>query len=140
MTDNIPKPSQKLEEYELWRLVSHIAEECYARLQDFPDDDYAMKSKLQDRAFDVTSDVAEGFGSIDPRDASWYFGMARRSIFGIKNVLSLASKAGYIEVNPELMVEIERATTAIDAEIRKEIANIPAWYKEMDAKHKDHQT
>jgi four helix bundle protein len=134
----VNKQSQKLEDYALWKLVSHIAEQCYGILENFPEDErYGMQSKLRKRAFDVTSDVAEAIGSIDPRDTVWYFGMARRSIFGIKNTLSMAAKAGYISAMPELMVDIQTATTNIDIEIEKSILAIPIWYKDMDARQKD---
>ncbi len=132
------KQSQKLEDYALWKLVSKIAEQCYELLHEFPEEEkWGMESKLRQRAFEITSDVADAIGSIDPKDSVWHLGHARRDIFGIKNILKLASKAGYIEVVPELMVDINTATTNLDIEIEKAITSIPIWYKEMESPQKE---
>lgn len=123
----------KLEDSKLWQLASQIAEQCYGLLDDFPEEEkWGMQNKVRTRAFDLSSDIAEAIGSIDPRDIKWQLGLARRDLFGLKNALRLANKSGYTEVPPELMIQIDKISELIDKEIDDATKNIPLWFKEME--------
>lgn len=102
-------------------------------LSEFPEEEkWGMQSKLRTRAFEISSDIADALGAIDPRDVKWHFGLARRGLFGLKNVLIQASNAGYVDVETDLLVEIQRLADLIDIEIEKATKNIPSWFKEME--------
>lgn len=132
------KKSIKLEDNELWVLVSEIAEYSYSVLDHFPEEEkWGMQSKIRQRAFEATSDVAEAVGSVDPRDVKWHLGLSRRSIFGLKNALRLAQKAGYLEVAPEFMIKIDKASELMGNAISAAENEIPLWFKEMEAPAKD---
>ncbi len=132
--------NMKLEDSKLWQLTSEVIEHIYGLLDNFPEEEkWGMQSKLRARAFDASSDIAEATGSIDPRDIKWQLGMARRSLFGLKNALRLAHKAGYLEAQPELMVKIDKATELVDLGITQATQNIPLWFKEMDPPIKDNK-
>jgi four helix bundle protein len=127
----------KLEDDKLWQKVAHIAEAAYGLLTDFPEEEkWGLTSKVRQRAFEASNDVAEGLGAIDPRDIKWHFGLARRDLFGLKNALLLGTKAGYLDVNPEMMSEIEQSIQEIDSKIAEAGDAIPAWFNEMQPPEK----
>lgn len=124
---------RKLEDEQLWRTVSAIAEEAYHLLDHLPEEEkWGMQSKLRQRAFEITSEVAEAFGSVDPRDAKWHFGLARRDLFGLKNLYKLAQNTGNLEVDPATMHKLDHAIDQTEQALIKASENIPAWYEEMD--------
>lgn len=130
---DILKPDEKLEQNELWKFAAELAESFYALLSELPEEEkWGMQSKLRQRSFELTSDIAEAVGSIDPREKIYGYGLARRSLFGLKNAYSLAGKAGYITIDPNTMVRIDKITTLLDKEITAVSANIQAWYEEFD--------
>lgn len=137
---DILKPEEKLEQNELWKLAVELAESFYALLAELPEEEkWGMQSKLRQRSFELTSDIAEAVGSIDPREKVYGYGLARRSLFGLKNVYSLASKAGFVSVDPDVMVKIDKITTLLDQEITGVSANIQAWYEEFEDPRKKQQ-
>jgi len=132
------KQSQKLEDYALWKLVSEIAGRCYGLLHEFPDEEkWGMESKLRQRAFEITSDVADAIGSIDPRDSVWHFGHARRDIFGIKKCPETGSESRLYRSRARIDGRHQHATTNLDIEIEKAITSIPIWYKNMESHQKE---
>jgi four helix bundle protein len=125
--------AKKLEDDKLWQLASELAEFFYGQLTELPEEEkWGMESKLRQRSFQLTSDIAEGIGSIDPREKMYSYGLARRSLFGIKNVYSLANKTDDLKMDPEVMVKIEETTKLLDQEIMDASANIDAWYEEFE--------
>lgn len=132
--------TQKLEDSELWQLATKITEEAYELLQEFPEEEkWGMQSKLRQRSFELAGEIAEGVGSIDPRDAKWHFGLARRSLFGVKNILMLAAKVGYIDTQVRTLDWINKAEHGLNNDIESASSAIPQWFKEMsppEGKHK----
>lgn len=124
----------KLEDNTLWQKAARIAEKSYALLSDFPEEEkWGMQSKLRQRAYEASNDVAEAMGAIDPRDVKWHLGLARRDLFGLKNTLILSSKAGYTDLDPNLLDDIEKSIDEIDDKIQAATRDIPNWFKEMQA-------
>jgi four helix bundle protein len=129
---DILKPGKKLEQSQLWKLASELAEFFYSELTQLPEEEkWGMQSKLRQRSFELTSDIAEAVGSIDPRDKAHAYGLSRRSLFGIKNAYILASKAGFLSIDPDVMIKIDKTVALLDAEITGAAANIHAWYEEF---------
>src|SRR3978361_1853541 len=99
-----PTSTEKLEDNKLWQAATDLAAGAYATLPDFPDEErWGMVTKLRSNAFELTASLADGYGSIDPRDKKYYFGHARKYAFGLKNTLHMAHKTNIHEVNPSLM-------------------------------------
>lgn len=128
---------KKIEEIPLWQTVSKIANYADSLITELPEEEkWGIINKLRTRALDVTSDVAEAYGSIDPRDMKWSLGMARRDLFGLKNSLRISHERDYVKVDPIMMLTIDKAVNEIDREIKQASKNIPKWFKEMDAPSK----
>ncbi len=118
---------KKIEDSTLWRTVSGVAQQVYGLSSDLPEAEQWVSSKLRLRAFDVTQDVAEALGSIDPQDVRWHLGFARHDLFGIKNALSFARKMGLLDVQPELMLLVDKAVNEVDVLIDESTKQIPEW-------------
>ena len=133
---NKQKQSQrytKLEDDMLWRQASEVALWCYGQLHNFNEDEaYGMQPRLRDRSFDLTNDVAEAAGSIDPRDKAYYYGQALRDCFGIRNTLIMANKTGMLDVEPSVMVQLERLAKGLNAEIADQADDIPEYLRQFD--------
>ncbi len=129
--------SNKLENVALWQSATEIADYTDSLLSKFPEEEkWGMESKLRGRALDLTTDVAEAYGSIDPRDKKWLLGLARRDLFGLKNLLRMAHKREYADANPEIMVAIDKAIYDVDQELVNATKEIPKWFDEMNSPDK----
>ena len=130
---DVLKPGEKLEQNELWKLATELAEFFYGEISQLPEEEkWGIQSKLRQRSFECTSDIAEAVGSIDPRDKTHSYGLARRSLFGVRNAYSLACKAGFLSIDPDIMVKIDKVTMLLDQQIIESTANIQAWYEEFE--------
>jgi hypothetical protein len=131
MSETIHTPIAKIEDSPLWRAVSKIARDSYNTYSALSDDHWNLRSKLEANAVDVTNDVAEACGSLDPRDVKWSLGHARKDLFSLKNAYSLAFHTGVIEPQPEVMVAIDDAVKLIDKEIASLGNAFKRWRDEM---------
>jgi hypothetical protein len=124
--------STKLEDIELYKIVVEVADYADSILVELPEEErWRLTAKLNGRSVDVTTDVAEAFGSIDPRDRKWLLGMARRDLFGLKNSLKVCDSRNYVEIDPEMMVTINKAIEETDHAISLAEKDIPKWFDEM---------
>jgi hypothetical protein len=123
---------KKLEDSELWKKVSEIGKELKDILEHIPEEDsYPIGFKIKQYSFDISSWIAEGVGSIDPRDRVWQYGKARSELFAAKDAYKQACNLGYIKLDPSFMVQIESATQLLDKEIKESRVDIPKWFSEM---------
>ena len=124
-----------LAEQPLYKHVQAISDHCYNSLPDLPDDErYPMTFTIRSCAFEITDHVAQAYGSTDPRDAFWKFGLAKRSLYAIYNGFQQAYKRDYLSVNLDLMVMIETAITESETEINSSQAKIAAHAAILDGK------
>jgi hypothetical protein len=124
----------ELEKIPLWKLVTKIANYADDLLVELPEvEKWGMESKIRGRSLDLTSDIAEAYGSIDPRDQKWLFGAARRDLFGLKNSLKAAHRRKYVNIDPDIMVAIDQAVDQVDKEIQRSIEEVPKWFEDMSA-------
>jgi len=128
---SIQKP-QKLERDRLWRLASEVALYAYSQLNSFPqDEEYGMQPRLRDRSFDLTTDVAEAVGSIDPRDKAFCYGLALRDAYGVRNTLIMANKTGMLSVEPAIFVKLDELAEGLSAEVAETTDDIPEYLKQF---------
>ncbi|HET7060168.1 MAG TPA: four helix bundle protein [Candidatus Saccharimonadales bacterium] len=124
---------KKIETIPLYKMVIQVVDYADRVTADLPEEEkWGIGSKLRSRAFDATSDIAEAYGSIDPRDVKWSFGMSRRDLFSLKNSLKIAHQRDYVKVDPSVMVTIDKIIEEIDKEVELAGENIPKWFKEME--------
>jgi four helix bundle protein len=133
-----PNLTEKLEDNKLWQMAAELAAGAYATLPDFPEEErWGMVAKLRSNAFELTASLADGYGSIDPRDKKYYFGHARKHAFGLKNTLLVAHKTNMYEANPSLIASLNKITQSIDREINQAEQDIPAWLQQFEVKTKE---
>jgi four helix bundle protein len=135
---SLKTPINKIEDSPLWKMVNEVATESHKLVSDLPEEEkWGLQSKLRQRSVDASQDIAEALGSIDPRDRVWHYGLARRDLFGIKNAIRFAHTAGYIKLNPDIMVQIDKAVTMLDNEVTESEADIKQWYDTMSNPQSD---
>ncbi len=129
--DNSHQP-QKLEANKLWRAASEIAVYAYSVLHEFPEEEqYGMQPNLRERAFDLTSDIAEAVGSVDPRDRAYSYGRALRDAYSVRNTLVIAGKTGVLDIEPSVIVKLDTLIDALVVETADTSKSIPAYLKSL---------
>jgi hypothetical protein len=130
----------RLEDAPLWRLASEIALYTYDQLDNFSEDEaYGMEPKLRDRSFDLTADLAEAAGSIDPRDKTYYYGQALRDVYSIRNTLIMAVKTDLMDVEPGIFVKLDRLADGIADEVTDTSSGIPEYLKQFSLQDRKHE-
>lgn len=122
----------KLEDDKLWRLASEIALYAYSQLSNFPaEEDYGMNPRLRDRAFDLTTDIAEAAGSLDPRDKAFSYGKALRDAYSVRNTFIMANKTGMLDVEPAIFVKLDALVNGLGKQVSESSNDIPAYLKQF---------
>ena len=128
----------KLEKDRLWRLASEIALYSYALLGNFGEDEaYGMEPKLRDRSFDMTNDIAEAVGSIDPRDKTHLYGHALSAAYSVRNTLIMANKTGVLQVEPSVFVKLDQLTDGLSDEVLETSDGIPEYLRHFSVQDKN---
>lgn len=131
----------KLEDNQLWRMASEIMLYAYDQLPEFTEDEeYGMEPKLRDRSFDLTCDLAEAAGSLDPRDKTYYYGLAMRDVYGIRNTLIMASKTQTLNVEPSVFLKLERLADGIADEVSGASDDIPEYLRHFSVQEHKHES
>lgn len=100
----------------LLKLVEEIARSTYAFMETLPESEqWDQQSRLRNHAVEAVSVIGEAAGTLDPRDARWRLGQGRGCLFSLKSLIKLAHDTNDLELDPELMVAIERALKTIDS-------------------------
>jgi four helix bundle protein len=119
---------KKLENSVLWKSAIKLADDSYKMLDDLPEEEeWGMQSKLRGRAVDLTTEIAEALGSIDPRDKKHYLGHARKTCFGLIGVYSLMRRTGVVPVLPDTLIALSELSSMIEKEIEKADKDIPGY-------------
>ena len=122
----------KLENDRLWRLASDVALYAYSELDNFGEEEmYGMQQKLRDRAFDLTNDIAEAVGAVDPRDKTHYYGHALGAAYSVRNTLLMANKTEMLNVEPIVFVKLDQLTEALHGEVMETSDDIPEFLKKF---------
>lgn len=117
----------------IWEMVASISQYVYAQIEHFPEEEkWGMASTMRRHAFDITNDVAEAAGSPDPRDRMHHYGRARKALFALKSVLTMAKRMKYIQIDPEQMVSIEDVIKQIDQQFDNAQRNIVPYLAQFD--------
>lgn len=128
---------EKLEDNKLWQGASRISEAVDAMLGSFPEEErWGVESKLRQRSLEVTQGISEAAGAIDPSEVRYCLSGARRDLFGLKNALRIAYRRGYVKLDPQIMVDIDKLTDEIDKEVAVFPEKIKAWFEEAKPKGK----
>jgi hypothetical protein len=126
------KPIARLEDDQLWRAVSKIARHAFNSVRQLPEENFTLRNKFEYAGYDMTSDVAEAAGSLDPRDIKWSLGRARKDLFSLKNSYSLAFHTDQLPVEPETMLAIDTAVKLLDERVKGLEPSFKEWQDEMN--------
>ena len=128
----------KLEDYELWKLSSHVTKFMLATLEKYPEEiQYPMDFRLREASIYITTNTAASFGSIDPRDKVWQLGKMRSSLYELKSIYKLMHDTKIVTLDPQVMVDINNISDIVTKEISDERLHIKDWYSEMSAPVKE---
>ncbi len=122
----------KLENDKLWRIASQITVYAYSVLQDFPDEErYGMQANLREQSFDLTTDIAEATGSLDPRDRAFSYGKALQDAYSVRNTLIIAGKTDILAIEPSIIVHLDSLINNLIIESNNAAASVPAYLKSL---------
>jgi len=112
-------PRERLEKNLIWQLAADIVEEINGLYEEMTaEDSYSSTfSKMKYRSIDLTDDIADAIGVITPRDKEYYFGLARRDVFSLKNALLMAKRLEGTSFEPEFMMKLDKLQDEIDQQI-----------------------
>lgn len=110
----------KLEDEPLWREACDLAEYLYGKLHEFPEEEkWQTQSKLRSAANDLMYYVAQGLGNPNPNSSEYDWGYARRSAGSAKTMYRFAGRQKFIDLDPGVMVRIDKVIDQIDAQFAK---------------------
>jgi hypothetical protein len=126
--------NQTITSDKLFSLTVQIADFCYEIAADLSDDEkYPVQYTLKTNAFEITNNVAEALGSVDPRDAFWKLGMTKRALFSVRNTLQQSHKRKILVLNPEIMIKINEAINETDRRIEQSKKMLASYFEILDA-------
>jgi hypothetical protein len=107
-----------LEKSELWKLANDIAGHVYSKLPELPEEEkWHTESDLRGNATDTLYYLAQALGTGTPGGAEYDFGNARKYASSLKGIYRFASRQHFFELEPEVMVKINRLIALIDEEL-----------------------
>lgn len=122
----------KLEQDKLWRMASQVAVYAYSVLSMFPDEErYGMQANLREQSFDLTTDVAEATGSLDPRDKAFSYGKALQDAYSVRNTLVIAGKTGVLVIEPSIIVILDKLIDTLIIESNNASDSVPAYLRSL---------
>ncbi len=120
----------ELRKNSLWKgtyeLVVHIYGKVEEIIDNFPDEKWTTATKLRNSANDSLFYVAQSIGNstIDGADYDW--SNARKNLFSLQTMYIFAGKQKFLELDPEIVVKIDKLLNEVDASIaisKKEAEN-----------------
>lgn len=120
----------KLREDKLWREVSEIVQHIYIKINEivdnFPDEKWATASKLRITANDSLFYASQAIGNVSLETSLYDWTNFRKNIFSLQSMYLFAAKQKFTELDPEVIVKIDKIILKIEAKIaesKKEVQN-----------------
>lgn len=114
-TGNIPR-LKKIEESVVWKDVCVLAEEMYALLVRFPDEErWLSAQKLRQSANDVMYFTATALGNTSPTGNEYDWSMVRKNLAALKTEYRFSGRQEWFKLDPEMMVRLDDIAKKIDA-------------------------
>lgn len=115
---NIPK---KVRDDSFWKDVYALAIRFYAIgdevIKIAPSEEWRTVSKLRNAASDSLFYASQAVGNSAPEAASYDLNFTRKNLFALQSMYTFATKQAYIELDPELVVKIDKIISEIDTRI-----------------------
>lgn len=117
---SVPK---KVRDDELWQDVFNLVQDIYDKIDDliarFPSEEWATASKLRNSANDSLFYTSQAVGSAAPESTKYDLNNARKNLFALQSMYTFASKQKFLDLEPELIVGIDKILAEIDERIAK---------------------
>ncbi len=89
--------SFRFEDLEVWKLAIKYDNEIFNTTKKFPKESlYELTSQLRKAALSISSNIAEGSGSVSKKDFANFLNIAIRSVFETVSQLKIARERNYI--------------------------------------------
>ncbi len=108
----------KLEDSGIWKEACSLAEHMYGTLHEFPEEEkWETVRKLRAASNDSMFYVAQAVGSSTPRGSEFDWSNARKQASAMKTMYRFAGRQKFIELEPEIMLRIDKLIAQIDSQI-----------------------
>lgn len=122
----------KLEDNRLWREANELAEFMYSKLVLLPaDEKYETIRKLRSSSNDLIFYIGQAASNKIPVGAEFEWGHASRSLGALKTMYRFACRQGFLELDPQIMVRIDKLVENVQLEVSKSA--------EMAKQNEEHQ-
>ena len=112
---------KKIRDDELWQKVYKLVQNIYSKLDDlianFPHEEWTTASKLRNSANDSLFYISQAVGSIARETNKYDLNNARKNLFALQSMYTFACKQKFLDLEPEIIVEIDNVLTEIDERI-----------------------
>lgn len=110
----------KLTDNKMWQEANHIAEFMYAQIDDLPPyEEWESKRKFRTASSDLIFYIAQALGSNNLESREYDWNSARKYLFALQTVYRFACKQGFLELDPNMMVRMDKLIGQIDDEQKK---------------------
>ena len=114
---------KKIRDDVFWQSVYKLVERIYNKIDDliadFPAEEWLTANKLRCSANDSLFYISQVVGSVAPEMSKYDLNNARKYLFTLQSMYTFASKQKFLELEPEIIVEIDN----ILHEIYKRVKN-----------------
>ncbi len=133
--------TSKLEDNSLWKETGEIVEYMYAKLHELPaEEKWDTESKLRTSANNLLFTVSQAIGDASPGGSEYEWGSARKYASGLKAMYRFAYRQNFIELEPSMMVRLNKLIEAIDDEVAQAYKQTEAHNKkEIELWHKKYR-
>lgn len=112
------KSAGLLTKNKIWQEANEIAEFMYKRIDELPrEEEWEAKRKFHMASSDLIFYIAQAVGNASPGTREYDWGTARKHLFALQTVYRFACKQGQLEMEPQMMVRIDKLIQQIDSEI-----------------------
>lgn len=115
--------TKKLRENPVWKETYAIVEFIYSKVDEIvannPDEKWATATKLRNSANDSMFYVSQAVGSAEANAREYDWNGARKNLFAVQTMYIFATKQKLLELEPEMVVRIDRLIESVDSELIK---------------------
>ncbi len=131
----------QLEKNPIWKEALEIVEYLYSILDEFPDEEkWDSLARIRSASNYLLYTIAQGIGNGSPVGAEYDWGAALKHLSGLKAICLLAYKQHFAEIEPEMLVRIDKLLAAIDAQLdaslkvaeERETKEIATWQEKYN--------
>jgi len=116
-----PSAVRDFVDLDAWKLARALRQRVYATTRQFPAEErHVLISQLRRAALSITANIAEGFGRYSYRENIQFCRQARGSAYEVRDHLTSALDAGYIQVKEceEIDAVAQRVIQVLNGYIR----------------------